>query len=826
MLFRVTTLIALCGVIAISRRAAAHDTTAPVLESKVDPTYPRDALDQGIEGTVVMELYLDAKGAVEHVHVLSAPAKSLEDAAAAAAKQFHFRPATVDKVPVASQIIYEQQFRIDRRMRGEVTEPEASRVPRGTEHGTETYVITERAPMTSASSDTVRREDFELRPRNSPNDILRVVPGLVTAQHQGGGKADQLFLRGFDADHGTDVAVFVDGIPINLPSHAHGQGYADLHFLIPEVLQTVDVYKGAYYAQFGDFDTAGAVNLVTRRDFPHSEVEVTGGSFDSFRFLGVGSGNTGSSSSWLAVEAAQTAGPFDHSEDLKRYNVWAKSTIDLSDESSFGIMATAYASQWFGSGQIPARLVCTPELPDRFGSLDPSEGGSTERESVSAFYHLHPDPLSRVDARLYFVSYKLALFNDFTFFLNDPINSDEIEQDDSRTVLGGNFEYEWNRQWRSAFFKTIIGAQFRRDDVHVDLWDVTSQNGNFRKRLGRHVERGELAFGTDADEHIANLAFHLTEDMIFTRWLRAVAILRGDYFDYDVSDLGEQLGAGMPKTSGQAQKALLSPKASIVLTPHPLLDIYLNYGTGFHSNDARLAVRGEAGNIVPRAYDAEIGARTRLFDRIDAAFALWYIYLQSEIVFEADSGTFVPTGATERYGVDFELRARIRPWLTADADVSLAHAEFVQNASNGGAVALAPRVIYTGGLTARWRGLKAALRVRGIGDRPIIDPADVPLFAGKPLPEAQGYTVLDAFVGYERQHWEVLVRFENLLDTDWREAQFANRSCSRAENMSVQSACFIDPATGMRPRGAEILPDVHFTPGNPVNALATLRLYF
>jgi TonB family protein len=824
-LFRAVTLLG--AVVAGTRTAAAHDTTAPVLEFKVDPVYPHQALDAGIEGTVVMELYIDAKGDVEHVRVLSSAGHGLEEAAVAAAKQFHFKPATVDKAPVASQIVYEQQFKIDR-IRGEVTQPDLTTIPKQSEQATEMYVITERAPMTSASATTVRQQDFELRPRSSPNDILRVVPGLVTAQHQGGGKADQLFLRGFDADHGTDVAVFVDGIPVNMPSHAHGQGYADLHFLIPEVLETVDVYKGAYYPQFGDFDTAGAVNLVTRRDFPKSQVALTGGSFDTFRFLGVGSGNTSTSSSWVAVEAAQTDGPFDHAEDLRRYNVWAKSTIDLSPDSSLGIMATAYGSEWMGSGQIPSRLLGTPELPDRFAALDPSEGGSTERQSVSALYHLRPDPLSRIDARLYFINYRLALFNDFTFFLRDPVNADEIEQDDARSVLGGTFEYEWNRQWRGAYWKTLIGAQFRRDDAHVDLWDVTSQNGNFRKRIGRHVENGDLAFGTNDDVRIENLAFYLDEDVVWTKWLRTVAMLRGDYFAFDVNDLGEALGPGMPKTSGLAQKALLSPKASIVLTPHRLVDVYLNYGTGFHSNDARLAVRGEVGNVVPRAYEWEVGARARLFDRVDAAFAFWYTYLESEIVFRGDSGTFSPSDPSERYGADFELRGRLSPWLFADADLTLAHAEFVSSGGNGGAVALAPRIMYTGGLTARWHGFKGAIRVRGVGDRPVIDPGDEALFRlqGRPIPQALGYAVVDAFVGYERPRWEALVTVENLLDTDWREAQFANRSCSRAENAAPSSPCYLDPGTGMRPNGDKILPDVHFTPGNPINAMATVRLYF
>src|SRR5262249_55904818 len=284
----------------------AHETTAPVLKQKVDAVYPRAALAAGAEGTVVLELFIDAHGNVEHVHVMSSPGSGLDEAAAAAARQFQFKPATIDGAPVASKVIYEQKFAINRTVRGEVTaetEPApATVVPSAP--GYETVVVG-RGPLTSASAQVIRDQDFDLRPRASPNDILRVAPGLVTAQHQGGGKADQLFLRGFDADHGTDVAVFLDGIPINLPSHAHGQGYADLHFLIPETLATLEVYKGAYYPQFGDFYTAGAVNLVTRRAAGQSFVSATLGSFDSARLLGVAASESERLRSFLAFEAAQ-----------------------------------------------------------------------------------------------------------------------------------------------------------------------------------------------------------------------------------------------------------------------------------------------------------------------------------------------------------------------------------------------------------------------------------------------------------------------------------------------------------------------------------------
>jgi TonB family protein len=828
--------------------AQAHENTAPVLQNKAAPVYPPAALEAGIEGTVVLHLYLDARGAVEHVEVVSTPGHGLEDAAISAAKQFHFKPASSDGEPVASQVVYEQRFAINRVVRGELTGDQP--VIDAMDHPEYESVVVARGPMTSASASTVRDLDFELRPRSSPNDILRVVPGLVTAQHQGGGKADQIFLRGFDADHGTDVAVFIDGIPINMPSHAHGQGFADLHFVIPEVLQTVEVYKGAYYPQFGDFDTAGAVNLVTRTSFDRSFVSVTGGWYrlepghferdaNALRFLGVAAPHTERLHAYIAVEAAKNDGPFVVPEGLERYNLFAKAAYDVGDDLTVGAMATAYGSGWTGSGQIPSRLIGTPELPTRFGALDPTEGGSTQRSSATAFLHAHPDPLSRLTLRAYVIDYKLALFNDFTFFLANPTLGDEIEQDDARTVTGLAAEYEVNRRWRGIHFKSTLGAQLRRDDVHLDLWDVTSQQGAFRKRVGRHSGRGDPAVGSsNADELLENISFYLAEDVLWTRWLRTVVGLRGDYFSFDVADRDEQLGAGNPKTSGLFEKSLLSPKASAILTPRQDVDLYLNFGTGFHSNDARLAVRAsdptlpqqqKIRRVFPRAYEGELGARMHLYDRFDVGAALWYVYLQSETVFEGDAGVFSPSDPTRRYGADLELRCRLLPWLFADADVALAHAEFVADRGNGGAVALAPRVTYGGGLTARHpSGWKAALRVRGVGDRPIVDPGDEAAFraAGRPVPQAEGYIILDAFAGYGSRRWELVAALENALDTSWREAQFANRSCSRAENASVASPCSQRDATGALRSPDAVLPDVHFAPGNPINVTLTGKVFF
>jgi TonB family protein len=822
-----------------ARAALAHDRTAPVLVAKVAPEFPRAALEAGVEGTVVMELYIDAQGSVQHVHVISTPGFGLDEAAKVAARQFKFKPATIDGKPVASQVMYEQKFVVSRTLRAELSaEPPVLAETARPEYET---VVVARGPMTSASSSAIRDLDFELRPRSTPNDILRAVPGLVTAQHQGGGKADQIFLRGFDADHGTDVAVSVDGIPVNIPSHAHGQGYADLHFIIPEVMQTVEVWKGAYYPQLGDFNTAGAVNLVTRKSFDRSFVSLTGGWYrvdprhlerdaNQLRFLGVAAANNGNLRSYVAVEAAHNDGPFVNPDDMKRYNVFAKTTYDLSPSTTLGAMVTAYGSAWNSSGQIPSRLVGTAELPTRWHSLDPTEGGSTQRTSATAFLETRPDPLSLLTLRAYHIDYRLALFSNFTFFLDDPKLGDAIEQDDARGISGASGQYEINRRWRSISWKTTLGAQLRHDDAHVDLWDTTSVGTPPRKRTGRHVPEGEALMGSaNADLRLLNMAFYLAEDVLWRPWLRTVVGLRGDYFNYDVDDLDEG-GAGTPKLSGTYQVALLSPKASVIVTPRERFDLYLNFGTGFHSNDARLAVRRldasvPVGRVTPRAYTAEVGSRARLFDRLDLAGALWFIHLESETVFEGDSGVFAPSDPTRRYGVDLELRARLLSWLYADADVTLAHARFV----NGGRVPLAPRVAFTGGLTARHpRGWKAALRVRGVGDRPIVESEEDALFQarGLPIPEAQGYTLLDAFAGYATRRFEVVASLENLLGSEWREAQFANRSCSAGENQNPASPCSARSGTGALLMPDAVLPDVHYTPGYPLTLTLTGRVFF
>jgi outer membrane receptor protein involved in Fe transport len=661
--------------------------------------------------------------------------------------------------------------------------------------------VTARRSFTAASSSTVRDRDFLLRPRPRPVDILQVVPGLYVNQHAGGGKANQYFLRGFDADHGTDVALSVDGVPVNMVSHGHGQGYADLNWIIPELIERVEVSKGPYSAQHGDFATAGAINLVTRRNFEKSQVTLGGGSFESWRGLLIAAPDV---EGWEPVIAGQvygTNGPFENPERLQRYNVFAQATRQLSERSSLSVTLTSYGSGWDASGQIPLREVQAGRL-SRFGEVDPNEGGSSQRHSLYGTWRSRTDGDGEVQLMAYAVRYRLNLFSNFTFFSVDPENGDMIEQHDDRTLAGLQASYRFRREWRDMAFETTVGTQLRTDAI---------ANGLFTSRARERLERV-----VDANVREGSLGVYAQEDITFTPWLRAVLGLRGDLFGFDVEDHLEDADAQDMKSSGARQAARLSPKASLVFGAIPNTELYLNAGAGFHSNDARGVVR-QPDPVTPltQARGYEFGARTRLFDALDLAGSLFRLDLDSELVWVGDEGTTEARGATRRQGLEAEARLRILPWLFADADLTLSRATFVENAGNGDAVALAPTLILAGGFSARHpNGFFGRLGVLHLGDRPATEDRFL---------TAKGFTRMDATVGYKASRFEASLGLQNVLNTEWREAQFANVSRLPAE--AGPESC---PA-GTRPAGEDTFEgceDLHFTPGAPFNAQATLSVFF
>ena len=664
-------------------------------------------------------------------------------------------------------------------------------------------------PMSAASALTVRDQDLRLRPVQRVGDLLRVAPGLITVQHAGGGKANQYLLRGFDADHGTDIALSMDGIPINMVSHAHGQGYADTNFVIPELIERVEVYKGPYFTELGDFATAGAINLVTRKGFSENSVSLSGGQFNTIRAVAIASPTFGKLRPLVAAEVSHSDGPFINPEGFNKYNVFAKLTYDISPSSFISLAVTSYGGDWRASGQIPSREVDAGRL-DFFGYVDPTEGGSSARQNVYLAYALRPDKNSEFSALAYYSRYTLKLFSNFTLFSRDPENGDGIEQGDERNIGGLRASYRRRYTWRWLTSDTTIGASARYDDVHNSLYYQRA-----RERLSPVV---------DHNVREASLSAYLKEELAFSRWVRLIAGVRADYFTFDVTDNREDLTTQEGATSGVRGDYRISPKATLVVSPHRTTDLFVNFGFGFHSNDARGVVRAvDPVTPLTPALGYEIGARTRLWNRLDLAASFWGLDLDSELVWVGDEGTTEDSGATRRLGFELEGRMRILDWLFADLDVTVNSAQFRQNAGNGNAVALAPRFTLAGGLSVLTKfGLRGAVRVTGVAARPATE--DEFLIA-------EGFWLLDAQVGYRWRRFEVSLSVENFTNRTYKLAQFATTSRLRTEPPTTAP-----PPPNACPGGTRAqtgddgnfvgCEDVNFSPGYPINVQARGTFYF
>ena len=670
-----------------------------------------------------------------------------------------------------------------------------------------TAVLAER-PMSSASSMSVREQELRLRPIQRIGDLLRVAPGLITVQHAGGGKANQYLLRGFDADHGTDISLTLDGIPINMVSHAHGQGYADTNWIIPELIERIEVVKGPYFGELGDFATAGAINLVTKSGLKENFVSMQGGMFDTIRAVAAAGPTFGKLRTLMVGEGGYSNGPFENPERFKKYNLFAKLTYDLSSRSSISIAVSSYGGDWYASGQVPLREVDAGRL-GFFGNIDPTEGGNSTRQNLSLSYQFHDDK-NELTALAYVSRYTFKLLSNFTLFSRDPLHSDGIEQGDERYLGGLRANYRRRMRWRWLTFDSSVGVSARFDDIHNSLY--YQQN---RERITPVVEH---------DIRETSLALYAKEEVSFSRWVRLIVGLRADYFSFDVTDRSEDLATQGDASSGVRGDMLLSPKATLVISPHRVVDLFVNFGRGFHSNDARGVVRA-INPVTPLtpALGYEVGARTRLFQRLDLAASLWGLDLDSELVWVGDEGRTDSSGATRRLGFEFEGRLRIVDWLFADLDLTVNDARFTQNAGNGNSVALAPRFTISSGLSAMTKfGLRSSLRFTGIGARPATEDEFL---------QAQGSYLLDAFVGYRWRFIEGGLSIENLTNSRYRAAQFATTSRLRSEpptnSPPPPTACPNSTRAHTGPDGNFLgCEDISFSPGSPINVQGRVTLYF
>ena len=639
-------------------------------------------------------------------------------------------------------------------------------------------------PTSAATEQTRWQKDLELRPTNTPSDVMRLTPGLIIGQHHGGGKADQILFRGFDSDHGTDFAVFVDGIPVNMVSHAHGQGYADLHWLIPETIERVEIYKGPYFVQLGDFATSGAMNIITKRRDKDSTLTLSGGSYNTKRYVGIFSPPEGTLlGPYIAGEVYYNDGPFKSPNNYIRYNILSNFTLLSTASSRLNFLGTFFKTAWDASGEIPARAVRIGEL-GRFGSVDPSEGGKSERQNLSLIYN-YTDAHQSLTAQTWASWYRLRLWSNFTFFLNDETNGDGIEQNDKRFLMGNNLNYRRNYTIYEMPAETFAGFQSRFDHIRVGLFNQTN-----RRRRG--TVSNNLVRQT-------NLSWFAQQEIKPTAWLRTQLGIRLDNFWYDANQLSDPTTITNP-ISGDGSASIVNPKLNFIFTPFSDNDfakgtnLFANFGGGYHSNDARVFVQ-DKDNKIPRFWGGELGARSRFFDRLDVTLSYWRSYLESELVFVCDEGTFEPGGASRRHGIESELRYDILPWLSYDLDLSYTWARFL----NGDRVALAPRFLAFTGITARHdSGFQARLQMRHIGRRYGIEDGSI---------LTPTSTIFDLFLKFVWNRYEFFVQFQNLANKKWRSAEHVFESRLRTE-----------------PSGQATL-DSHFTPGDPFTAKAGITIH-
>ena len=668
----------------------------------------------------------------------------------------------------------------------------------------------------AASDSTTGRNEISLRPHLRTESVLEVVPGLFSVQHAGGGKAQQYFMRGFDLDHGTDLAFFIDGAPINAVSHAHGQGYSDLHFIIPEVIDTIESTKGPYSARVGDFATAGSVTFHMADSLRESIARVEVGTDGHRRAVAAVSPDLGAG--WRAVAAAEVFeedGPFVNPENYDRFNGYAKVTRLLDERSELSLMLTAYGGTFDMSGVLPARAVCgegdgtpTPaayagsRCLSRWDSVDPSQGGAAQRQMGLLTYHREIER-GDVEATAYVVHSNLQLFpNDGIAASFQPLGmlyGSQVEQDDARVQAGANLRLSRTFELGPFAIRATGGLQVRADSVDGELHRTER-----RQRLdGVPGIPGPIFDGTTSESEIGAYA---ELDTHVTRWLRLVLGAREDRVD---AALSNQSATAVNQTSGYKGAAQLSPKAALIVSPTDWLDLFANFGQGFHSNDIRSVLVGSINGVQPAlmatATGYEIGTTIRPLKGLTLTAVGFLLDLQSELTVDGDTDSTDATGSTRRYGGEFVGRYQLGHGLYADTTLTVAHARYtdaVDVAAHQTLVPLAPSRTFSAGVGAREPigpvTVLASVYVRSMADRPATQDGTL---------SATGYTLFNAQAGVRWRWLELGADILNLGDVAWREGQFA-----------VNSRL---PGEGPNPPAG-----ISFTPGIPREVIGHVVVYW
>lgn len=630
----------------------------------------------------------------------------------------------------------------------------------------------------SASEGTVGAKQLERRTLSRPGEVLETVPGLILTQHSGAGKANQFFLRGFNLDHGTDFATSIDGMPVNLPSHGHGQGYTDLNILIPELVERVNFRKGPYFAEVGDFASAGSTDLQLYRVLPQGLAQIEGGSFGYARGVFADSPKAGPGHLLYGLELYHNDGPWRHADDYRRYNgVLRYSVGDAAN--GWSITGMGYKGDWDATDQIARTALAEPGF-GRFDSLDTTTGGNSQRYSLAAEWH-RADEKSATKLMAYGFFYDLDLFSNFTYF-NDAQEGDQFEQADERWVGGVKANHTWFGTLFGRDMENTVGLQLRSDSIDNGLYQTIA-----RQRTDKTAQDGggTIPAVTRADDiWQTSLSPYVENKMQWGGKFRSVVGVRADYYCFDVD-------GNDPANSGHEDDAIASPKGSLIFGPWSETEFYLSGGLGFHSNDGRgVTAPSDPADPLVRTYGAEVGVRSTLVPGLHSTVSAWWLDIDSELVFVGDAGATEASRPSRRYGVEFANYYTPVPWMTLDADFSFSHARFRDSDPAGRHVPGSVESVIAAGVTFQQeggRGFFGGLRLRYFGPRPLVEDDSR---------RSDGTILLSGNAGCRfNRNWTLSAEAFNLLDREDSEIDYFYESRLTSGGVAAEQRHFhpVDP---------------------------------
>jgi outer membrane receptor protein involved in Fe transport len=639
-----------------------------------------------------------------------------------------------------------------------------------------------------ASQLTLTGDELNARPVTRPGEILEAVPGLIVTQHSGEGKANQYFLRGYNLDHGTDMAIWVDDVPINMRTHAHGQGYADLNWLMPETVNTLDVRKGPYFADEGDFASAGNLHIGLIDSVDKAIAELTAGSFGYKRIFGMGSSKVGEGTLLLAGEAGSYDGPWVNPDDMRKLNGLVRYTQGTASDG-FSITGMAYSNKWNSTDQVPQRAITSGQI-GLYGAEDPSDGGNTNRFALSARI-AGTDDAGSWKANAFVVKSELDLFNNFTYFLTNPALGDQFHQHDDRVMTGANASRTLDGSFAGRPMETTFGIQTRYDDINLALTDT------FQRTFLANVRSDKVGEGS--------VGIYAQNTLHWTDWLKTTLGWRGDYYDARVDSLFDA------NNSGASREAIGSPKFTAVVGPFNKTELFIGAGMGMHSNDARgttiteeptdPSMKLSSSPLLVRTKGIEAGVRSKIVPGLDSSLSLFLLDQASEIIFNGDAGDTSASRPSRRYGLEWTNTYRPKSWLSFDADLAATHARFVGYDTDqaalyaslagfpqaqignapGNYIPNAPAMVASAGITVGEKtGWFGAVRWRYLASSPLTEDN---AFRSPPT------SIFNGRVGYRTDNgWRIQLDVLNLFNTRANQITYAYGSLLKTD--SLYNLCY------------------------------------